>query len=157
MDLKIDTYAANGALISSVDTRNLDDVKAAKWAEINTYRDVVLSFGVWYMGYLWGSDPASRANITGAVAGATAGVPLPPNFTWRDNNNNNVPFTLTNLITLGGYVLGYVNEVYNASWTMKATVDTLTTTDAVDAVVVPLQAWPTNNMDGSMPVANTTA
>ena len=149
--MKIDTYHANGALFSSSDTRVLTDVKTAKWNEINAYRDYVLSLGIWYMGHFWGSDPTSRANITGAVAAAVAGIPLPSGFTWRDNNNNNVSFTLTNLVTLGGYLLAFVNEVYNASWTMKSTVDALTSLDDVDAFIVPLQSWPDGNMDGTKP------
>lgn len=149
--MKTDTFDSNGSLISSVDTRNLDDVKTAKWNEINNYRDYVLSLGIWYMGHFWGSDPTSRANITGAVAAAVAGIPLPTGFTWRDNNNNNVAFTLTNLVTLGGYLLAFVNEVYNASWTMKTTVDALTTLDDVDNFVVSMQTWPDGNMDGTKP------
>jgi hypothetical protein len=148
---RTETYHSNGALMSVVDNRNLDDMKAKKWDEINAYREVILDRGLWYMGYLWGSDERSRANITGVTAGIATGIPLPTGFTWRDNNNNNVSFTATNIVTLGAYMLGYVNEVYNASWTMKTTVDALTTLDAVDAFIIANQTWPDGNMDGTKP------
>lgn len=148
---RTETYHSNGALISVVDNRSIDDVKAEKWAKINEYREVVLNRGLWYMGYLWGSDERSRANITGVTAGVATGIPLPEGFTWRDNNNNNVPFDATNIVTLGAYMLGYVNWVYNVSWGLKTVVDALTTLEELDAFHIPSQAWPDGNMDGSMP------
>jgi hypothetical protein len=152
MSDRVELYDGKGTLISVVDNRVLADVKLAKWNEINVYRDVVLGGGIWLIGYNWGSDAVSRANITGAVAGAVAGIPLPPGFTWRDNNNNNIPFDVTMLITLGGNVMAYVNEVYNASWDMKSVIDDFDTLEEVDNFTVSAQAWPDGNMDGTMPI-----
>ncbi len=148
---RTETYDGQGNLLGVVDNRSVEAVKAEKWAKINEYREVVLNRGLWYMGYLWGSDERSRANITGVTAGVATGIPLPDGFTWRDNNNNNVPFTSTNIVTLGAYMLGYVNWVYNASWQMKNVIDAMTTLEELDAFVIAAQAWPDGNMDGTMP------
>lgn len=148
---RTETYHSNGALISIVDNRDITELKDKKWNDINAYREIVLNRGLWYIGYLWGSDERSRANITGVVASVATGIPLPEGFTWRDNNNNNVPFDATKIVTLGAMMLGYVNMVYNASWNMKTLVDALSTLDAVDAFVIADQAWPDGNMDGTKP------
>lgn len=148
---RTETYTSNGTLVSVVDTRSLDDVKAEKWTKINEHREVILNRGLWYMGYLWGSDERSRANITGVTASVATGIPLPPGFTWRDNNNNNVPFTVENIVTLGAFMLAYVNMVYNASWQMKNEVDACTTLAELDAYVIPQRNWPDGNMDGTKP------
>jgi len=148
---KTDTYAANGALISSVDNRDLSAMKLKKWNDINAYREVVLNRGIWFMGYLFGSDERSRANVTGVVAGVTAGIPLPDGFTWRDNNNNNVPFNAQALVGLAAYIMLYVNQVYAYSWGLKNVVDACSTLAEVDAFIVSQQAWPDGNMDGSKP------
>lgn len=149
--MKTDTYDSSGNLVSSVDTRDLLDVKLAKWNEINRYREVVLDRGIWFLGFLFGSDERSRANVTGVVAGVTAGIPLPDGFTWRDNNNNNIPFNVQALVGLAAYIMLYVNQVYAYSWGLKNVVDALETLGEVDAFVVSSQAWPDGNMDGSKP------
>ena len=152
MSQKIELYDGKGTLISVTDTRNLETVKTNKWNEINEYREVILNQGLWFMGYNWGTDGRSRTNITGAVASMTAGIPLPEGFTWRDNNNNNVPFNGTLLVALGGNLMAYVNMVYEASWAMKTVVDALETLSEVDDFIVAKQSWPDGNMDGSMPM-----
>lgn len=148
---KTETYDSTGALISVEDGRDIAAVKEAKWKLINEYREVVLNRGLWFMGYQWGSDERSRANITGVTAGLATGINLPQGFTWRDNHNNNVPFDNQKIVTLAAYMIAYVNMVYNASWQMKNLVDALETLDEVDAFVVSAQAWPDGNMDGSKP------
>jgi hypothetical protein len=152
MATRNETYDGSGNLISLVDDRDINDVKVNKWNQINVFREVVLNRGLWYLGYLWNTDERSRQNITGVTAGIAAGIGLPPGFTWRDMNNNNVPFTTTNTVTLAGLTMAYVNMVYNASWEMKNEVDALTTVEEIDAYSIPDNAnWPNGDMDGSRP------
>lgn len=152
MAIRSETYNSLGELISVEDNRLIEDVKVDKWNQINVYREVVLNRGLWYLGYLWNTDERSRANITGVTAGLAAGIPLPSDFTWRDMNNNNVPFTPTNTVTLAGLTMQYVNLVYNASWAMKTEVDAMTSVEEIDAYLIPGNPlWPNGDMDGSRP------
>jgi hypothetical protein len=151
MAIRTETYDGQGNLLAVVDDRILGDVKVDKWNQINAYREVILNRGLWYLGYLWNTDERSRQNITGVTAGLGAGIGLPANFTWRDMNNNNVPFTQQQTVMLAGLTMAYVNMVYNASWTMKNEVDSMTTLAEIDAYLIPVQAWPDGNMDGSKP------
>lgn len=152
MTARIETYDNSGNLIEVVDNRILEDVKRAKWDEINEFREVVLNRGIWFIGHHWDSSERARSNVTGALTGVMAGIPLPPDFTWRDNNNNNVPFDAQMLTALGGYVMAFVNMVYAASWQMKNVIDAFETLEEVDAFLVAAQAWPDGNMDGTKPV-----
>jgi len=152
MATRNETYDGQGTLLELVDNREIGEVKTSKWNQINEYREVVLNRGLWYLGYLWNTDERSRQNITGVTAGIAAGIPLPADFTWRDMNNNNVPFTLQNTVTLAGLTMQYVNLVYNASWEMKNEVDALTSLEDIDAFVVPEHPlWPNGDMDGTRP------
>lgn len=152
MSNRIETYDGAGNLVTVEDNRLLEDVKRAKWDEINEYREVILNRGIWFIGHHWDSSERARSNVTGALTGAMAGIPLPPDFTWRDNDNINVPFDVTMLTALGGYIMSFVNMVYAASWNMKTIIDGFATREEVDAFIVADQAWPDGNMDGTRPV-----
>jgi hypothetical protein len=151
MATRNETYDSNGNLLSVVDTRSIEQVKEVKRQEINAYREVKLDSGLWYLGYNWDTDERSRANITGMTAGMASGIPLPAGLTWRDSNNNNVPFNQTKLVTLAGYILLYVNQVYGASWAMKSVLENMETLEELDAFDVRTQSWPDGDMDGSRP------
>ena len=145
---RIEVYDPNGQLTHVEDNRSLEDARLAKKELINQEREIQLAAGLWYMGHFWDTSARARTNLTGIMTGISAGLPLPDNFVWRDNNNNNVPFSPTNLLELGGYMLAYVNMVYNVSWYMKEQIDALATIEEVDAYVF---FWPDGNMDGSKP------
>lgn len=145
---RIEVYDPNGQLTHVEDNRSLEDARLAKKELINQEREVRLATGLWYMGHFWDTSERARTNLTGIMTGISAGLPLPDNFVWRDNNNNNVPFSPTNLLELGGYMLSYVNMVYNVSWYMKEQIETLASIEEVDAYVL---FWPDGNMDGSKP------
>lgn len=146
---RIEVYNPNGSLSHIEDNRSVENARAVKQDRVNEEREVQLAAGLWYMGHFWDTSGRARTNITGIMTGVSSGLPLPENFVWRDNNNNNVPFTPTNLLELGGYILSYVNWVYNVSWVMKAQLDALTTKEEIDAYVL---VWPDGDMDGTKPV-----
>ena len=153
MSDRIELYDGAGTLLSVSDTRTLDEVKRGKWDELNAYRELQLAnHGLWYMGHWWDASDRARSNITGAITTVVVGVPLPSGFVWRDNDNNNVPFTATNLITLGSYMALYVNEVYGTSWYFKTIIDSLTSLAALDATIIADLPWPDGNMDGTRPI-----
>lgn len=145
---RIEVYNPDGTLSHVEDQRTVEQARLDKQEEINVMREEMLAAGLWYMGHFWDTSGRARTNVTGVIAGVTAGLPLPSGFVWRDNNNNNVPFTATNLVTLGGYIIQWVNIVYGYSWNMKSQLDTKTTLAEIDAFVI---TWPSNNMDGTKP------
>lgn len=145
---RIEVYNPDGTLSHVEDDRTVDFARSEKQEMINIQREEMLASGLWYMGHFWDTSARARTNITGVLTGVTAGLPLPSNFVWRDNNNNNVPFTESNLVMLGGYIIQWVNVVYGYSWQMKAQLDTKTTLQQIDDYVV---AWPSNDMDGTKP------
>ena len=149
MFARIEVYNPDGSLSHIEDNRTVEIARANKQEEINVMREEMLAAGLWYMGHFWDTSARARTNITGVLTGVTAGLPLPANFVWRDNNNNNVPFTATNLVMLGGYIIQWVNVVYGYSWSMKAELDTKTTLAEIDAYTI---VWPSNDMDGTKPV-----
>lgn len=152
MTERVETFDGAGNLVSSVDNRNLGAVKAAKMELVNAEREVQLDKGMWVYGYFWDTAERGRANVSGMVAGLAAGVPLPSNFVWRTRDNINVPFTAQMLVGLGAQTLNFVNQVYGASWYIKQQIDALTTLEQVDAFNIKSHpAWPSGNMDGSMP------
>jgi hypothetical protein len=146
---KLEVYD-NGVLISVEDNRTVGATILKLNNDINTHRETRLAAGMWYLGYFWATDARARTNLTGMVAAVTAGIPLPPNYTWRDNNNNNVPMNAQGLITFSGYLLLYVNQVYTYSWALKAQIDACETLEDLDAIDI-YSGWPDGNMDGTMP------
>lgn len=113
----------------------LDELKATKKREIETARDAAIDAGVSYSGYAWQTDKQARENITGTLTAVVAGVPLPADFTWRTEDNQDVPMDAAGLTALAGTVLAHVNTQYQQSWTRKAEIDAAADAAAVVAVV----------------------
>ena len=147
----VETYDANGVLISTVDNRDLPTLMQNMQDEVNDYRDMVIENGMYYMGHHWSSDAPSRQNMLGAISTILVGVALPSTFVWRDTDNIDVPFNSTQMITLGTLTAQWVQQVYTASWKFKGTVSNCVTLADFDALTsVPSLPWPTGNMDGTM-------
>jgi len=112
---------------------------------ITAYRDNVLYSGFTYTdGYVYDSDTISISNVVSTLSIINAGVPLPSSFTWRTQNNSNVPYTGTEFITFAASLFAWGEEVYVASWTAKANVAALTTAADVMAYDI-TTGWPANN------------
>jgi hypothetical protein len=112
----------------------LTSIKEAKKVQINAWRKQAIDAGVAFNGVMFDSDDISRANLTGVVAAANAGIPLPEGFTWRSADNQDIPMDLAALVGLAGTMLAHVNFQYAKSWTLKGVVDAAADAAAVDAV-----------------------
>lgn len=90
---------------------------------INALRNLKLAEGVWCGDHRFDSDAQSIANLTSVIAAATAGITLPAGFAWRSGDNIDVPIDLPGLIALGGMALARSQEIYQASWAVKAALE----------------------------------
>jgi len=113
----------------------LADAKKSKNSEINTDRASALVAGMTYDGHTWQTDPDTRANLSGVVAGVAAGLPLPSGFSWRTSDNVDVPMDADGVKAFGAAMLAWVNSIYQHSWDLKNTVEAATTADEVTAIV----------------------
>jgi len=107
--------------------------KGNKARRIDIDRDEAINNGFSWNGWTWDCDEVSRSNLTGSVAAAQAGIPLPSGFTWRTKDNQNVPMNLTDLVSLGGAMFEHVNSKYTEAWSRKAVLASATTFEEVDA------------------------
>lgn len=117
----------------------LEERRAVVLARVNSVRDRAIALGVEWAGHRWDSDASSRANLTGAVAAVSAGVPLPGDFTWRTADNVNVRLGPAPLVELGAAMLAFVNACYARSWALKAEIEAADAPEAVDLE----SEWPT--------------
>jgi len=113
----------------------LADLKTAKNEEINTDRTSAMLAGMTYDGHTWQTDPDTRANLSGVVAGVAAGLPLPSGFSWRTSDNVDVTMDADGVKAFGAAMLAWVNSIYQHSWDLKNTVKSATTNDEVAAIV----------------------
>jgi hypothetical protein len=112
----------------------LDDLKTAKTDEINTARAEAINAGIEHNGHRWQTDKTARENITGTLSAVNAGVQLPAEFTWRTEDNQDVPMDATWLTALAAAVLAHVNAQYTRSWALKAQTDAATTAAEVQTI-----------------------
>lgn len=118
------------------------ELKAAKKIEIDRLRDDAINGGVTHNGYDFDSDVTSRSNLNGAMTSVNGGNALPAGFVWRTSDNQNLPFTSTQLMALGDAMIVHVNNAYTQSWQLKFDVDAVddnadvaTATAQLDAIV----------------------
>lgn len=108
-------------------------------AGINARREVSIDAGFLHDGHFWDSDERSRNNLTAAISGFAAGIPIPENFTWRSASNADVLMDLPALLALGAAMLTHVNASYQVSWALKAAVEAAEDPRTVDIEGAP---WP---------------
>lgn len=120
---------------------SLNNAQTAQKALINTWRENAIATGVIWNGYTWDSDRLSIANLASAVAAFQAGVPVPTGFTWRTQDNQNVPMAMADLVSLAGAMIGYVNSQYAHSWALKTAVDAITDTSAAGIAAIEAITW----------------
>ena len=118
---------------STLDNLMLSAYQADATDQVNNYRTKWLASGYTYHSSVFGSDPTSMANITGTMAYIAIGAPLPPGFTWRDENNNNIPFTAAGFGSFYASCVGWVNLIYNVSWQHKNNISAITSISGVIA------------------------
>jgi hypothetical protein len=115
-------------------TIDLSGLKTKQCAAINAARDQAMLAGVTWNGHVWDSDQLSIDNVTSAVAGFSAGIPLPQGFVWRTKDNINVPVLLQDLVGIGAALMQFRYIVYQKSWDLKAEINAATTADEVNAI-----------------------
>ncbi|RYD66146.1 MAG: DUF4376 domain-containing protein [Verrucomicrobiaceae bacterium] len=101
--------------------------------EINAYRDVRLNSGWVYKGIRYDSDVVSRSNMTGIMTLIGTGYILPDSFTFRAQDNTDVPFDNASFTEFYQDSCIWANIVYKVSWMHKANVKNLTTIPAIAA------------------------
>ncbi len=119
----------------------LEQAKAVCKAEVDVLKFQKIQVPVVYNGNNYDSDPTSLSNLTATVAIINAGSTLPPGFTWRDADNNDVSLDAAGVIALADVMFNRVNDCYNASWTHKNAINALTTTADVAAYDMS-SGWP---------------
>jgi len=140
-DPVITTFLANGGTISEVPLQQAIDEVYDKIDE--------LKFNILYAGFTYtdgnnyDSDPISVANITATLSILNSGITLPDGFTWRTQGNTNIPYNNAQFITFATSIFTWGEEVYIASWQIKAAVGALT--DAASVIAYDITAgWPAN-------------
>ena len=79
-----------------------------------------------YNGVRFDSDPASVTNILEAVTTVTAGIPVPAGFTWRSQDNRDIPFTSADILGLAAARAARNLACYQRAWQLKALVGAFT-------------------------------
>ena len=115
----------------------LSDLQERKRSEINSILLSKIDGGFEHNGHFYDSDTRSVANINGTATGASAGVPLPADFTWRAKDNVNVPMDAAGIIALGASLLKHINTQYSISWELKTQIDAATSPAELDAITWP--------------------
>lgn len=94
--------------------------RAEAAAMVNQIREEKLrSAVVAYAGHNWDADPRSIQNLVGVLMGISAGISLPPGFTWRTADNQSVAVTPADLVAIGALMQEKVGAIYAFSWSLK--------------------------------------
>lgn len=107
-------------------TSALTDAKARKCVDIDAERDRQRYSGVTYKGVRFDSDVVSGSNISGWTSAVAAGIPVPEGFTWRSEDNRDIPFTTEDILGLAAAMVAKTTACYQRAWQLKALVDTFT-------------------------------
>ncbi|MDJ3783450.1 DUF4376 domain-containing protein [Salmonella enterica] len=115
--------------------------KAAKHAEINTWRDLQENGSIIFTlnNHRWDCGKASQTRLAPVIAVAKSGA-LPPGFFWTDADNIDVPMTADELTALEAamqqnmVIQGF--KIHERQRQMKEEVDKLTDYKAIQAYAV---------------------
>ncbi|EAA8947803.1 DUF4376 domain-containing protein [Salmonella enterica] len=137
----------------------LTAAKAAKRAQINTWRDAQENgnYPFELNGHRWDCSKVSQERLAPVAAMAKAGK-LPADFFWTDADNIDVPVAADQLIALESameqnmVIQGF--KIHERQRNMKKELDEIQDYKAVQAYVV---GWPQKAPDNAAPVASTTA
>ena len=102
---------------------SMSDMVARKKADIDAARDRARHAGVTFDGVLFDSDPVSAGNLTGWATAVAAGIPTPEGFTWRSQDNRDIPFTAADILGLAAAMVAKTTACYQRAWQLKALVD----------------------------------
>ena len=108
------------ALLPETTAPTLAFLREQRKESINFWRDVALNSGFTWRGYVVDSDAVSRANITGEALAAQMGEPFPAGYSWRMQNNVNVPCSTADVQDMARTLRTFTLSAYIKSWQMKA-------------------------------------
>lgn len=112
-----------------IDTRNIQDVRDAKWSDIKRQRDQLEFGGFEYKGNVYDSDQVSQGRIMGA---AVAGV----DQVWTLANNTTVNLTGDELKELYAALQMHVAAVHERGRLARFNIDVAMTPQEVEAVTL---------------------
>lgn len=124
------------------DPRTLDDLKAARWAQIKAVRAAAIDAPLATLYGRFDCGPADRTNITDAVALlqtlAAAGTPTTVTFTTADNVA--VTLTLAQMVHIGLLLGQRVQAAYATARALRAQIDAAQAADDLAAIHWPAPA-----------------
>jgi hypothetical protein len=130
----------------------IEQLRDAKKAVLNKYRERVLSHGVEFDGHTFDSDTTSVSRLTALSNVLLAGGTLPAGFVWRSADNVDVPMDAISIFGLLGAMILKASAVFTTSWEKKAAVDAAQTKAEVDAVLWLEPGVPSDTTDSSSPM-----
>lgn len=119
--------------VSSEDVK-LQYTKEFKKDEINKARDLAIEGGVSYKNKIFQSAEKDRNLLTSTVSLFSIARQVPEGFVWISKDNEAVPFTLEELIELGGIMANSVNANTIKARTLKDKVEQAQTLEEIEAI-----------------------
>jgi hypothetical protein len=105
---------------------SLDELKDRQKQFINSKRNQLLSNGFVFDNEWFDCDEIAISRVIGTVSAVNAGIPLPPDFTWRTKYNSDKPMTAQKIVELGATMMAFVQETMKRSWELKDFIDSRT-------------------------------
>jgi hypothetical protein len=130
----------------------ITQLRDAKKAVFNKYRERVLSHGVVFDGHTFDSDQTSVSRLTALSNVLLAGGTLPDGFVWRSADNVDVTMDATSIFGLLGAMILKASSVFKTSWEKKAAVDVAQTKSEIDAILWLEQGVPSDSTDYIAPM-----
>jgi len=117
----------------------LDELKAAKKAEINAERDRREISGFPYLGKTFDSDQRSHSRITTAVQAAQAAMAVGQPFLieWTCADNSTIELTGEQMVGVPVAFAMYGNALHQTARSLKTQVDAAQTAEEVASIVFP--------------------
>lgn len=110
-----------------IDPRSLDEIKAQKWAEIKSERDILEFGGFEFDGGIYDSDQVSQGRITGA---ASAGI----DQVWTLADNSTVNLTASQLQQLYAALQAHIANTHERGRIARQLIYEAETREQVDSV-----------------------
>lgn len=128
--------AENGVVraVENVSTISVEDLRKNRSTFINNERDRVLNQGFVFDGTLFDCDSQASLNLTATVSAVASGIALPPNFTWRSKENQNIQMNGAKIVAFGAAMLSHINTVYARSWALKDLIQNRNTKASINKI-----------------------
>ena len=119
--------------MSWVDTRSLDELKAAKWEEIKQARTAAVDANMTTPHGVIQCDPDSRKNITDAIL-LLQQTPAGTQIDWTMYDNTVVSLGLTEMLQIGLLLGQKTQTAFATARARRTTIDAATTVAEVEAI-----------------------